>query len=243
MNRLRDLREQLLDFFFPPRCCFCGAVMPRTGEGICGNCAKILPFVENRKILRKIGKYTCAVTFYYEGVVKRAILALKFQGCFHRADRLAAYLARTIAHHLEGEFDTVTYVPIHPLRRLRRGYDQSRLLAEAVGRLLGIKAVKTIGKIRNNPPQSLVKGPGARARNVQGAYRVVRPMSVVGRRILLIDDVVTSGATLTACADELLAAGAASVVCAALTGGHQSDPLPSLDDFRALLAAREKKLP
>lgn len=217
--------------------------MPRTGEGICGNCAKILPFVENGKILRKIGKYTCAVTFYYDGAAQSAILALKFQGCFSRAERLAVYLARTVAHHLEGEFDTVTYVPIHPLRRLRRGYDQSRLLAEAVGRILGIKAEKTIGKIRNNPPQSLVKGPGARARNVRGAYRVARPASVVGRRILLIDDVVTSGATLTACADELLAAGADSVVCAALTGGHRPASFPSLDAFRELLAAREKKLP
>ena len=238
-----SLREKFLDFFFPPKCCFCGAVMARTGEGICGKCAKILPFVENGKILRKIGKYTCAVTFYYDGVVQSAIHALKFREQPARAERLGAYLAETITAHLSREFDAVTYVPIHPLRRLRRGYDQSRLLAEAVGRILGVKPEKTIGKIRNNPPQSLVKGRDARRRNVQNAYRVIRPGAVAGRRFLLIDDVVTSGATLTACADELLAAGAASVVCAAVTGGHKAESsLPSLDEFRKLLEARAKKL-
>ena len=200
--------------------------MPRTGEGICGNCAKILPFVENRKILRKIGKYTCAVTFYYEGVVKSAILALKFQGCFHRADRLAAYLARTIAHHLEGEFDTVTYVPIHFLRHVHRGFDQTKLIAEAAADIWEVKLLKTLRKTRNNRPQSSVKDPEARRKNVQNAYTAVNTEAFRGKRLLLIDDVVTTGSTLTACADELLAAGAASVVCAALAGGHPEKKSP-----------------
>ena len=216
--------------------------MAHTVEGICGKCAKNLPFVEKGKILRKIGKYTCAVSFYYDGAAKEAIHAIKFRRCGARSEGLARYLAQTISCELSGEFDTVTYVPIHPLRRLRRGYDQSRLLAEGVGRVIGLKPKKLLGKIRNNPPQSLVKGPDARRRNVRDAYRVVRPRAVVGRRILLIDDVVTSGSTLTACADELFAAGAASVVCAALAGGHKEDSLPSLDEFRALLAARGKNL-
>ena len=210
------MKNYLLSLLFPPRCIFCGGVLPHGSGDTCAACAKKLPYVEDGNILRKIGKYTCAVTFYYEGVVKRAILALKFQGCFHRADRLAAYLARTIAHHLEGEFDTVTYVPIHPLRRLRRGYDQSRLLAEAVGRLLGIKAEKTIGKIRNNPPQSSVKTPAERRANVLGAY-VLRPgADVRGKRVLLVDDVVTSGATLSSCAKVLHQAGAEEVWCVTL---------------------------
>ena len=214
------MKTLLLDFFFPPRCLFCGKVMPRTGDGLCESCAKNLPFIEDGKILRKIGKYTCAVTFYYEGVVQQGIRAMKFRSRRQRAARFAPYLAQTVAEHLGGEFDAVTYVPVHFLRRLHRGFDQSRLMGAAAAKIWDTKLLKTLRKTRNNPPQSTVKDPEERRKNVQNAYAAVNPEAFCGKRLLLIDDVVTSGSTLTACADELLAAGAASVVCAALAGGH-----------------------
>lgn len=215
-----SFKEKILDFFFPPRCIFCGKVMSQTGSGVCEICAKNLPFVEEGKILRKIGKYTCAVTFYYEGVVQQGILAMKFRSRLHRAAHFAPFLARTVAEHLGGEFDAVTFVPVHFLRRWRRGFDQSKLLAKAAAALWDTKILPTLYKKRNNPPQSTVKGHEARRKNVQNAYTAIHPDSFRGTRLLLIDDVVTSGQTLIACADELLAAGAASVVCAALAGGH-----------------------
>lgn len=212
---------RILDFFFPPVCIFCGAVMARTGDGVCGECAKILPSLERAQNTRKIGKYICAVTFYYDGIVRSCIHAVKFRGRRGRIFRLAPFLAQTVAEELGGEFDAVTYVPLHPLRRRRRGFDQARLLAEAVAELFGTKSEKTLRKTRNIPPQSLVKAPEERRKNVQNAFSVPHPEAVRGRRFLLIDDVVTSGATLSVCADALLAAGAASVVCAALAGGHR----------------------
>lgn len=216
-----DLTERILDLFFPPKCIFCGAVMAHMGDGVCSSCAKYLPFVEDGRILRKIGKHTCAVTFYYDDMVRDGIHAMKFHGRRGRAVRFAPYLAQTVAEKLGGEFDAVTYVPIHPLRRLRRGYDQTLLLAEAAAKLWNVKLEKTLRKIRNIPPQSLVKDPEKRRKNVQNAYAVPHSEKVRGQRLLLIDDVVTSGATLTVCADALLAAGAESVVCAALAGGHR----------------------
>ena len=214
------ITTHILDLFFPPRCIFCSAVLPQGGGDLCRVCEKHLPFVEDSKVLRKIGKYTCAVTFYYEGTVQQGILSMKFRGRRSRAVRFAPYLARTAAGHLSGEFDAVTYVPVHFLRRARRGFDQSRLLAKAVADIWDTKLLTTLRKKRNNPPQSTVKSREARRKNVQNAYAVVNPEAFSGKRLLLIDDVVTSGSTLSACADELLAAGAHSVVCLALAGGH-----------------------
>lgn len=210
----------LLDLFFPPRCIFCSAILPQGGGRLCPSCTKNLPFVEDRKVLRKIGKYTCAVTFYYDDPVTQGIRALKFRSRQYRAHYFANYLAQTVAEHLGGEFDAVTYVPVHFVRRFRRGFDQSKLLAKATAEIWGVNLLSTLRKTRNNPPQSTVKDPEARRKNVQNAYSVIDPHAFRGKRLLLIDDVVTSGNTLIACADELLAAGAASVVCAALAGGH-----------------------
>ena len=212
--------DHILDLFFPPRCVFCGTVLPLGGGDLCAACEKHLPFIEDSKVLRKIGKYTCAVTFYYEGAVQQGIRAMKFRGRRNRAVRFAPYLARTAAEHLSGEFDAVTYVPVHFLRRMGRGFDQSRLLAKAVADTWAAKLLTTLRKKRNNPPQSTVKSREERRKNVQNAYEVVDPDAFRGKRLLLIDDVVTSGSTLCACADELLAAGAHSVVCLALAGGH-----------------------
>ena len=212
--------SHLLDLLFPPRCIFCGKIMARTGDGLCQSCAKNLPFIEDGKILRKIGKYTCAVTFYYEGAVQQGIRAMKFYGKGHRTLGFAPYIARTAAEHLGGEFDAVTYVPVHFLRRMRRGFDQSKLLASAAVDIWDTELLTTLRKKRNNPPQSTVKDPEARRKNVQNVYAAVHPEAFRGKRLLLIDDVVTTGNTLIACADELLAAGAESVVCIALAGGH-----------------------
>ena len=209
----------LLNIFFPPRCIFCGAVMAQ--GTVCADCAKHLPYVKDDNILRTVGKYTCAVTFYYDGTVRSGIRAMKFRARRCRARQFAPYLAQTVAEHLGGEFDAVTFVPIHPIRRLRRGFDQSKLIAGAAAEIWEVKLFTTLRKIRNNPPQSSVKDPEERRRNVQGVYAAVNTADIAGRRFLLIDDVVTSGHTLMACADVLLAAGAQSVVCAALAGGRE----------------------
>ena len=220
------MKNNLLSLLFPPRCIFCGTVLPLGSGRTCAACAKNLPYVEDGNILRKTGKYTCAVTFYYEGVVQQGVRAMKFRGCPGRAAAFAPYLAQTVAEHLGGEFDAVTFVPVHFLRRFRRGFDQSKLIAEAAAKIWDTQLLETLQKTRNNRPQSSVKDPEARRKNVQNAYAAVNIEAFRGKRLLLIDDVVTTGSTLTACADELLAAGAASVVCAAFAGGHPEKKLP-----------------
>ena len=119
----------IFSLLFPPRCIFCGEVLPIKGGTTSSACAKKLPYVEDGNILRKTGKYTCAVTFYYEAAVQQGIRALKFRGRKNRAEHFAPYLAQTVAEHLGGEFDAVTFVPVSPRRLRERGYDQSALLA------------------------------------------------------------------------------------------------------------------
>ena len=102
------------------------------------------------------------------------------------------------------------------LRLRKRGYSQSRLLAEECARLLGAETAPLLRKRRYRPPQSRKTGEAARAANVSGAFSAVHPERFAGKRVLLIDDVVTTGATLSECARVLLTAGAEEVVCATL---------------------------
>lgn len=213
----------LLDLLFPPRCAFCGKLLPIGTGTVCPDCENNLPYIGPGKILRKVGNHTCAVTFYYEDMVRSGIRALKFSGRSARARVFATYLAQTVAEELGGEFDAVTYVPISAQRRFRRGYDQTQLLAKYVAQTWDVMAEPTLRKTRNNPPQSLIKTLRGRQENVQNVYAPRKHADIAGRRFLLIDDITTSGSTLIVCADLLLSLGASSVVCAALAGGHPEE--------------------
>ena len=118
-------------------------------------------------------------------------------------------------------FDVLTWVPVSRLRKLRRGYDQGELLAKAVGKELGLAPVPTLKKIRNNRPQSRLKDPAARRANVLGAYRILENADVKGKCVLLLDDILTTGATAGECARMLRMAGAKEVHCAAVAAARK----------------------
>lgn len=113
-----------------------------------------------------------------------------------------------------GEFDVVTWVPVSRKRLRRRGYDQARLLAESACRCWDTKPAALLEKTEDNPAQSTLTEAAARRANVLGVYRALP--EAAGRRILLIDDICTTGATLGECVRELYDAGAERVVCAAV---------------------------
>lgn len=210
------LVSAVLDLLFPPKCAFCGGLV-ETGD-LCPDCEKNLPFREEENASRLIGenRYLCAMTFYYEVPVETGIKALKFGKKSWRAKMFARYIARTAAEQFSGEFDAVTFVPVSLRRNFERGFDQARLLAEETARIWDSKAEPTLKKIRHTKAQSSLKDPAQRQKNVKDAYAVPRPDRVRGRRFLLLDDVCTTGSTLSAAADALMEAGAESVVCAVL---------------------------
>lgn len=150
------------------------------------------------------------------------IAGLKFRRLDYLADQLGGSLARRFAGEL-GEEVVVTPVPLGRWRRLRRGFDQAEALATVVARESDKKLVSLLERQRSTPPQSLA-GFEARRANLQGAFRV-RPVAAApwrGCHIVLVDDVVTTGATLEAAASALLEAGIPSVT--ALVAGRTAAP-------------------
>ena len=120
------------------------------------------------------------------------------------------------------DFDVLTWVTTGYRRRRKRGYDQAKLIAVAVAGELGVKAVRTLKKIRHTPPQSSFSTVAQRRANVLGAYKVIRPEWVRGKRVLVIDDIITTGATASECARVLLTAGAKEVKFAAVAAASDN---------------------
>lgn len=205
--------EQLLNLLFPPKCPFCRRILD--SPGVCDTCRKELPWTEEHEAVREgTDSLRCAAPLWYEGKVREAILRLKFYAAAATAETLGALMAQCAAEHLSGEFDLITWVPVSRKRRWKRGYDQAELLARAVCRAWGVKPVALLRKTMNNPAQSGLKEDAARRANVLGVYEMRPGAEVSGRRVLLIDDVCTTGATLTECSKVLREAGADAVVCA-----------------------------
>lgn len=206
--------ENFLDLLYPPKCPFCGKV--GQARGICPACHKALPWTEGEQGLKTLpGGAVCAAPLWYEDLVREGILRFKFQGASAAAEPLGELIAQCAAERFSGEFDVVTWVPVSRRRLRKRGYDQARLLAEGACRVWGVKPEQLLRKIQDNPAQSGLSEAAARRANVLGVYEPVEPDKIQGRRVLLVDDVCTTGATLAECARTLRSAGAAQVVCAA----------------------------
>ena len=211
--------DLFLDLLFPPKCPFCARVMDRAG--ICPKCEKELPWIEGKSVLREEGALRCAAPLWYEELAREGILRFKFRGASASARALGEMLARCAAEELSGAFDTVTWVPVSKKRLRKRGFDQARLLAEEACRLWDTRPQALLVKIADNPPQSGLQEAAQRRANVLGVFEVMPGAAVEGKRILLVDDICTSGATLKECVRVLTDAGAASVVCAALAHARE----------------------
>jgi ComF family protein len=211
--------DRLLDLAFPARCPGCG----REGPPICSRCA---PALEARLELAggvAIGLPSdvpapllqlewCAP---FSGLVRRALHELKYGG----ETRVAVPLGEAIARRwrrVGAGGDVLVPVPVHAERARRRGYDQAELIARAAGRALGLPCAPILERIRATTAQFDLDR-STRATNVRGAFALrargtsARGNPLAGRWIVLVDDVITTGATLSACAEPLLAAGALGV--------------------------------
>ena len=141
----------------------------------------------------------------YEETLRELIHLFKYS----RVRPLARPLGAMMASAVPGDqsFDVVAPVPLHWRRRLERGFNQSELLARAVARRYGLKVTPAVRRRRSTSAQAGLSNARRRS-NVTGAFRVARPEAVAGRRVLLVDDVLTTGATAAACATALKRAGA-----------------------------------
>lgn len=206
------LTDALLDLLFPPKCPFCRRV--QDAPGMCPDCEQALPWTDEAHGLRALrGGLLCAAPLWYEGAVREAIRRFKFHGGVSAAGPLGELIAQAAAERFSGEFDVVTWVPVSAKRLRKRGYDQSRLLAEHACKLWGVEPEALLRKVRDNPAQSSLDSAEDRWKNTRDVYEAQGDPA--GKRVLLIDDICSTGATLVSAAGTLLSAGAAGVVCAA----------------------------
>ena len=207
--------HRLLALLFPPRCVLCRKFLTEEETDFCHQCRIDAPeYKKSNSRFSFLAGWTAV--WYYKGNVRSSILRFKFYGRRSYAPAYGRVLAMELqTAHLD-DFDILTWVPIAFLRLMRRGYDQVELLADTVGKELNVTPVKTLRKIRNTPPQSGIRDASRRRANVLGAYRAICPEQIVGKRILLLDDVITTGATASECARVLLSAGAKEVFFAAI---------------------------
>lgn len=222
----------LVDFFFPPRCPFCGAGSkeserpcplclsqihffshprcPRCGLGFatdCGDdhlCSGCLAEERTFAKARSIASYA--------GLMAEVIARFKYQGASHLARPLSAFLAEYQDPEFPfSPFDLILPVPLHPQRLRQRGFNQSNLLARRISRRHSIPLdFTTLKRIRPTQPQTQLSGP-ERRENIRGAFEVQNPQTIQKKHLLLIDDVYTTGATVGECSKVLRKAGAGQV--------------------------------
>jgi ComF family protein len=205
----------LLDLIYPRRCVLCHRLVGPEGSRLCPACVGGLP--EPISGARRGSHYSRWVSaLWYEASARESILRYKFRGCRFYAGIYGPLLARAVTQQLGTDFDLLTYVPLSPLRRWRRGYDQTLLLARAAGTVLGMEPVRTLKKSSRIRPQSRMLRREDRAGNIRGAFTPVDPALVRGKRVLLIDDILTTGATLSEASRVLRDAGAKEILAATL---------------------------
>ena len=210
----------LMELLVPPKCVLCRKLLKNGETDLCRECRSDAPEYPNRKIKLPFLDSFAAV-WYYEGNVRSSLLRYKFYHARSYAGPYGRLLAMVLLEEYPEGFDVLTWVPVSPLRKLRRGYDQVELLAKAVGRELGMTPVPLLRKVRHNRPQSGIHGVAERRANVLGAYRVTDRDQVSGKRILLLDDILTTGATAGEAARTLLTVGAKEVHCAAMAAAQK----------------------
>ncbi len=211
-----SLRSLLLDLFFPPKCPICG--QPGPADTPCPRCRQADFWLPPEQAVFPGRDFRCCVCAgWYRDDLRASLLRYKFSGRRGYAKAYGPLLAEAIRPHLTGHYDLISWVPVSRQTLKKRGYDQAQLLAQETARALGTTAVPLLVKQVNNRPQSSLTDGRQRQDNVVGVYAPAPPADqTAGRRVLLIDDVLTTGATLNEAARTLRQAGAAEVVAAAL---------------------------
>jgi ComF family protein len=223
LPQLVKLKGAALDLFFPQRCLGCG----EEGELLCRTCIKHLPRIlppicpqcgrpQSSDILcpdcvnhhRSIDGIRSPLRFH--GLVREAVHQFKYKNLRSLARPLAAFLVEYLANH-PIPFYVVTPVPLHPRRMRERGYNQSLLLSLELSRQLRVPIIEdSLVRVKYWSPQAKTGCLEERLSNVKGAFSL-RDSRLRHEKVLLVDDVSTSGATLESCADVLKSGGATSV--------------------------------
>ena len=194
-----NILDSILDLIFPPRCEVCGKSGP---SALCPECFSGIKFLKPQ--------YGIHCAALYDGAVRTALHRFKFQKRKNLAEPLGIllvnYLGQAAALKMK-ELDSIVPVPLHRRRQRQRGFNQIELLARVIARYYELPVVASLERVKDTRPQFGLQKE-ARLLNLRGAFRVSRPQDVHDKRLLLLDDVYTTGATVAECAKALSGAGA-----------------------------------
>jgi len=222
-----NLLTEILDFFLPRICPVCGSRLSLDEKYICAKCLDRIQLASDdrlsiefkRKFLEKkiISGFTSLYVFEEGKEFQQIIHALKYNGRFQLGTFLGERLCNPLKEKLnEWRVDVIVPIPLHQLKRAERGYNQSLFIAKGLGKVLNIPVNNNIVKrIRFTQTQTAMNL-FEREKNVRNAFKVKKPHSVTGKNILIIDDVITTGATVSECGRILLENGAHMVYVASV---------------------------
>ncbi len=225
----KTLADTAAKMLFPENitCLACGGELDGTDQsGLCGNCKLEFNKIFCRRCGRKIGNMaefceacvaqgtygfeTARSSVVYNDTAKKLVYAFKYGNAKYLAGPLAGYMAETAKENGFAAADVLTFVPLHKKRRRKRGYNQSELLANALGKELGTPVVCLLEKTKHTKNLAKLDRVG-RVKMIKDTFRPVAEFSLKGKTVLLVDDVFTTGATADECAKVLIKAGAAQV--------------------------------
>ena len=228
-SSLSRLGRVALDLLYPPRCVLCG----KSGSFVCLGCRDALPRATgdrcdacwlpwtgfcSRCAERPLAFERLRSACRYQGDARRLVHSFKFGGQTCLAEALALEM-RPLLDEADANAEVLVPVPMPVGRRRQRGFNQAHLLAKSLGGAAGLPVADALLRRRDNGTQVGSRTAAERRQRVQGAFAVRDTAAVQGRRVLLVDDVATTGATLDACARTLLEAGAS--VVSAVTFGRE----------------------
>ncbi len=213
---LQVIVSRIINTLYPSRCPYCNEFIFKDDEA-CESCINKLEY--EYIITPLYSKSKNVSPFKYNGIYKDVILSLKYADNPQFAQQLAISMKKAICKEYsdfftdENKFDIITCIPSTKSDYKKRGYNQAQLIAKGLSKLLNIPFVPALQKVIKTKPQHTLQRDKRKA-NVLGAFAVNPKFVVKDKQILLIDDIVTTGSTLSECAKTLYDAGAKTVLCA-----------------------------
>ena len=240
---IKGFFKDLFDLLYPPKgeCGFCG--LPAEDALGCGGCLELFHNYRKQEFCRKCGKFIYKENFgllcfdcsnelpvfsfaratgLYEGVVKDALYSLKYTGRRSLAAPMGQLMARSVVE--DGRYRSlgvIVPVPLADGKLRRRGFNQSGLLARELGKWLKVGVEEALVRTKDTDSQSK-KGRQERLYNLQGAFAMAFGQNLVGKRVLLVDDVLTTGASLNQCTKVLIDHGVAEVMAVTWAAGQDA---------------------
>ena len=227
LGETKIIFTKLFDLVLPRFCCSCKMKLSSSEDTMCISCQSAIQISTkerlnreyDRKFLNKniVSEFYAPFIFEKDKELQHAIHALKYENKFAVGIFLGTLLAEKIIHKdLSWQIDLIIPIPLHKLKKAERGYNQSFYIAKGVGKVFDIEYsdnfVKRIKYTESQTSMTLTE----REENIFGAFKIKDSKKVAGKNILLIDDVITTGATISECGKVLLSAGANKIYAASI---------------------------